>query len=133
MVGVSSVPDAERRIPAVEAAGYAYVQKHEARFPDRRYFRKPRLGPSTVHVHCVVAGSAFWVRQLAFRDYLRVHPEAAAAYFALKAGLATRYDREGYTDAKGPFIEGILAVALSSGAGEPVPRRGTSPLTPAST
>jgi GrpB-like predicted nucleotidyltransferase (UPF0157 family) len=48
-----------------------------------------------------------------FRDYLRSHPQAASEYAALKARLAEehRFDREAYTDAKGPFIQRILAVA----------------------
>jgi GrpB-like predicted nucleotidyltransferase (UPF0157 family) len=112
MVGVSRLTEAEGRIAAVEAAGYEYVQKYESQLPERRYFRKPRLGPRAYHLHCVVKGGDVWVRHLAFRDYLRAHPEAAAAYDELKRELAVRCSKEGYTDAKGPFIEGILAAAL---------------------
>jgi GrpB-like predicted nucleotidyltransferase (UPF0157 family) len=111
MLGVANLVEIEQRIAALEAGGYRYVPEHEAQIPERRYLRKPRLGPSAVHLHCVVTGSAFWVRQLAFRDYLRAHPEAAADYDALKRGLALRLDRKAYTDAKGPFIEGILVAA----------------------
>jgi GrpB-like predicted nucleotidyltransferase (UPF0157 family) len=112
MVGLSDLAQAEIRIGTLEVAGYAYVQKHEKQFPQRRYFRKPRLGPSAYHLHCVLRGSEFWVRQLAFRDYLRAHPESASAYYELKRGLAVRLGREEYTEAKGPFIERILAAAL---------------------
>ena len=63
-------------------------------------------------MHCVVQGSDFWVRHLAFRDYLRAHPESAAAYYELKRALAVRVSKAEYTEAKGPFIEGILAAAL---------------------
>jgi GrpB-like predicted nucleotidyltransferase (UPF0157 family) len=112
MVGLSHLAEAEGRIAALDAADYKYVQKHERQFPERRYFRKPRLGPSGYHLHCVIKGSEFWVRQLAFRDYLRAHPESAAAYYELKRELAVRLSREEYTEAKSPFIEGILASAL---------------------
>ena len=112
MVGVSHLAEAEGRIAALEAAGYEYVQKHERQLPERRYFRKPRLGPSAYHLHCVVRGSNFWARQLAFRDYLRAHPESAAAYYALKRELAVRFRKEEYTKAKSPFIEGVLVSAL---------------------
>lgn len=111
MLGVSNLAEIEQRIAALEAGGYRYVPEHEAQIPDRRYLRKPRLGPSAFHLHGVVTGGAFWVRQLAFRDYLRAHPESAAAYEALKRELASRLDRTAYTDAKGPFVEGILAAA----------------------
>ena len=93
MVGVSQLAEAEGRIGALEGAGYEYVQKYEIELPERRYFRKPRLGPSAYHLHCVVKGSSFWVRHLAFRDYLRAHPESAAAYCELKRELAVRFVR----------------------------------------
>ena len=57
MVGVSQLAEAEGRIGALEGAGYEYVQKYEIELPERRYFRKPRLGPSAYHLHCVVKGS----------------------------------------------------------------------------
>ena len=49
----------------------------------------------------------------AFRDYLRKHAEVAADYSAVKSQLAVAFphDREGYTQAKGPFIERVLAMA----------------------
>lgn len=80
MLGAADLAAIEQRIAALEAAGYRYVPEHEAQIPERRYLRKPRRGPSVFHLHCVVTGGAFWLRQLAFRDYLRAHPEAAAAY-----------------------------------------------------
>jgi GrpB-like predicted nucleotidyltransferase (UPF0157 family) len=112
MVGLSHLAEAEDRSAELEAAGYKYIQKHEKHFPERRYFRKPRLGPSAYHLHCIVKGSDFWVRQLAFRNYLRAHPKSAHAYYELKRKLAVRFSKEDYTEAKSPFIEGILVSAL---------------------
>jgi aminoglycoside N3'-acetyltransferase/GrpB-like predicted nucleotidyltransferase (UPF0157 family) len=112
MVGVPALAVAEEKIGALEAAGYEYVQEYETQLPHRRYFRKPRLGTRTFHVHCVVTGSKWWIEFLAFRDYLRAHRDAAAAYYDLKAGLATRVTRGEYTQAKAPFIERVLATAL---------------------
>ena len=114
MVGLSRLADAEARTGSLEAAGYEYIQEYETQLPERRYFRKPRLGPSAYHLHCVVKGGAFWVRHLAFRDYLRAHPEAVAAYYELKCDLAARVSKEEYTEAKSPFIEGILVAALGA-------------------
>jgi GrpB-like predicted nucleotidyltransferase (UPF0157 family) len=64
-------------------------------------------------LHLVPLGSRLWIERLAFRDYLREHAEVAAEYAALKCQLAVtfRHDREGYTDAKGTFIERVLAMA----------------------
>jgi GrpB-like predicted nucleotidyltransferase (UPF0157 family) len=57
----------------------------------------------------VLKGSDSWVRHLAFRDYLRAHPETSADYYRLKCDLAMRCSKDEYTEAKGPFIERILA------------------------
>jgi GrpB-like predicted nucleotidyltransferase (UPF0157 family) len=112
MVGVRQLAEVEARIPPLEAAGYEYVPEYEKQVPERRYFRKPRVGAREFHVHCVVEGSEFWIRQLAFRDYLRAHPETASAYYNLKRDLATRLTKSEYTDAKSSFIESVLAAAI---------------------
>jgi GrpB-like predicted nucleotidyltransferase (UPF0157 family) len=111
LIGVPTLVEVEDRIPALEAAGYEYVQEYEKQLPDRRYFRKPRFGPRAFHVHCVVRGSDFWTAHLVFREYLRAHPESAAAYYNLKRELAMRVSKEEYTEAKSPFIDGVLASA----------------------
>ncbi|MFC7080444.1 GrpB family protein [Halorussus caseinilyticus] len=52
--------------------------------------------------------------KLAFRDYLRDHPEVAAEYEELKRELADGHadDRDAYTAKKGEFVERVLADAL---------------------
>jgi GrpB-like predicted nucleotidyltransferase (UPF0157 family) len=109
MVGLPALVEAEERIPALEAARYEYVPHYETQLPDRRYFRKPRLGPRAFHVHCVVTGSNSWVRYLTFRNHLRGHPDFAAAYWRLKRELALRLSKDEYAEAKSPFVEGVLA------------------------
>jgi len=56
------------------------------------------------HIHVRYLGD--W-DEVHFRDYLVAHPEAAAAYAALKQVLKDRfeYDRDGYTEAKSEFIK----------------------------
>jgi GrpB-like predicted nucleotidyltransferase (UPF0157 family) len=112
MVGVRALAEVELRTPALEAAGYEYVQKHEQQLPNRRYFHRPRQKPRTVHLHCVVKGSDFWIQHLAFRDYLRAHPDTASAYYNLKRELAARLPRPEYTEAKSSFIQTVVASAL---------------------
>jgi GrpB-like predicted nucleotidyltransferase (UPF0157 family) len=113
MIGVSALAEVESRIPELERHGYEYVREYEARLPERRYLRKPRVGSRTHHVHAVVRGSAFWYRHLLFRDYLRAHPEAAAAYLELKQRLASRHraDPASYSDGKSAFVEAVLLKA----------------------
>jgi GrpB-like predicted nucleotidyltransferase (UPF0157 family) len=50
-----------------------------------------------------------------FRDYLRMHEEAALKYARLKQELASRYrnDRVAYTDSKEDFINRIVGAALA--------------------
>ena len=69
-------------------------------------------------MHLVPAGSRLWIERMAFRDYLRTHPDVAADYASLKRQLAERYrfDREAYTDAKAPFIRRTVEGALGDRA-----------------
>ena len=110
MVGVERLRDVESAIPAIEAIGYEYVPEYETQLPERRYFRKPRSGPRTHHLHVVARASAFWTRHLIFRDCLRANPRIAADYCELKRDLAERFPRDGiaYTEAKTPFIEAVM-------------------------
>ena len=58
---------------------------------------------------------------LAFRDYLRDHPDVAREYEPLKRKLAPNFSaadfdtRQAYADAKGEFIMSVVRQALSQG------------------
>lgn len=97
------------RLP-LEKLGYVF----RANNPEltKRYFRE-RPGDRRTHIHVRRLGS--WAEQFAllFRDYLRAHDEDAQAYAKLKYDLAEKYrdDRQGYTEAKAPFIWEIMAKA----------------------
>jgi GrpB-like predicted nucleotidyltransferase (UPF0157 family)/predicted transcriptional regulator YdeE len=75
--------------------------------------RKNLMGQRTHHVHMAPKGDEIWNR-LAFRDYLRSHPDDALRYADLKRRLAEKYrtDREMYTQAKTEFIKEITSKAL---------------------
>ena len=77
--------------------------------------REACMGRRTHHVHLAPAGHDLW-QGLAFRDYLRAHPEDAARYAALKRELAQNYadDRERYTQLKSQFVEEINQKAITS-------------------
>lgn len=115
MVGFESLDDATISIPAIETLDYRYIPEYEVEIPDRRYFHKPVNPPRNFHLHCTAIHSNFWIKQIAFRDYLRFHPQACADYRHLKESLAKQYhyDRTAYTDAKTGFIERILKMALN--------------------
>jgi GrpB-like predicted nucleotidyltransferase (UPF0157 family) len=105
-------------VPAVEAldmhahrlAALGYEALGELGIPGRRYFRKDASdGARTHQLHAFAAGSPEIQRHLDFRDYLRAFPAEAAAYAALKKGLAERCgsDMDAYSDGKTEFIRGV--------------------------
>ena len=115
MVGVNSLSDAQLCMQPLSRLGYRYRPEDEVTMPERRFFEKgepPR--EQHYHLHMVEMGGEFWRKHLAFRDYLRSHPETSRQYCELKKKLASKYgsDREGYTEAKTQFIESIVAKAL---------------------
>jgi GrpB-like predicted nucleotidyltransferase (UPF0157 family) len=115
MVGVDCLSDAQLCMEPLKSLGYRYHPEIEATMPDRRFFGKGEPPKEQhYHVHMVEKGSEFWRVHLAFRDYLRSHPETSRQYCKLKKKLASEYgsDREGYTEAKTEFIESIVAKAL---------------------
>jgi GrpB-like predicted nucleotidyltransferase (UPF0157 family) len=59
----------------------------------------------------VEAGSEFWLRHLAFRDYLRANENMRNEYEALKKKLSAKEWKDGneYNVAKTEFIKGIEA------------------------
>lgn len=109
LIGVKDLADAPHFIPPLQQLGYVYVPKHEVDLPERRYLYKQNNGEDTFHLHMVEPNSEFFRRHIAFRDYLRTHPEEVTVYASLKQKLAREFgsDRSGYTDAKTEFIQSI--------------------------
>lgn len=109
LAGIEREDDRGAAIAALTSAGY--VHRGEQEIPGRDFFR--RGNPRQYHVHLTRVGSAFWRDHLAFRDWLRTHPDVAADYMALKTQLAERYptDREAYIRGKTSFVEGVLHAA----------------------
>jgi GrpB-like predicted nucleotidyltransferase (UPF0157 family) len=101
---------------SLASIGYTHLVHPDDAFAP--FFFRPHGWPHTHHVHVVEAGGDEERRTLAFRDYLRTHPEAARAYEAVKRRLAAEHGgetaaaREAYASAKGPFIDSIIDLAL---------------------
>lgn len=114
LIGVNCLADSPHFIPHLLDLGYIYVPEYEVELPERRYLYKQINYEDAFHLHIVEPESDFFKRHLAFRDYLRSHPEAAAEYAELKLKLAQAFgsDRSGYTDAKSDFIHAIERKAL---------------------
>ena len=95
--------------PATERLGYAF---HPNSLDDEGH-RLFSLPARLVHAHFCAAGSQWERIHLLFRDYLRSHPDAAAAYAAFKHQLAGQHpdDRLAYTAAKIGFIGEMMLEA----------------------
>jgi GrpB-like predicted nucleotidyltransferase (UPF0157 family) len=113
MAGVESLDGSRAALPVLERHQYCYAPY---RTEVMHWFCKPSPAQRTHHLHLVPLGSPLWIEQLAFRDYLRTHPDVAMEYAALKRQLAEahRFDREAYTNAKAPFVQRVLQNALRS-------------------
>lgn len=109
LVGVQSESQLDETINPMLTVGYTYVQKFTPGMPYRRFFVElmplsakspPRIISSTdalafgreydsvANIHIIEKGTYHWIRHIAFRDYLRAHPEIASAYEALKQNIA---------------------------------------------
>lgn len=103
----------DARSHAVVALGYEALG--EFGIAGRRYFRKDdAAGIRTHQIHAFAEGSSHVARHVAFRDYLRAHPDAAAEYERLKQALAVECggDMRRYTELKTAFIQRIERRAL---------------------
>ncbi|GGB57477.1 GrpB family protein [Blastomonas aquatica] len=110
MLAVSPSLDAlNTATPALTALGYQAMGAYG--IEGRLYFRKDdAAGRRTHHLHGYAAGSPQIERHLAFRDYLRAHPDIAMQYSALKQQLIA--DDADYIEGKAPFVLATEAQAL---------------------
>lgn len=92
-----------------EMVAIGYEPKGAFGIAGRRFFIKRSDTHRTHHVHAFEQGYLAIRRHLAFRDYLRAHPEEAKAYSRLKLELTRRFphDIEGYMAGKEDFIKEI--------------------------
>jgi putative glutamine amidotransferase len=83
---------------------------------EHEFFSRDDDGERAFQVHVCQAGGDWERRHVVFRDWLRGHPEDAAAYERLKRDLAERHPRDifSYVDAKSGFIREIESKALSA-------------------
>lgn len=100
--------------------GWEYAPEFEEEVPNRRYFRRTDGERHTHHLHVVDGSAGWWERHVAFRDYLREHPDVAAEYEAVKreAAEAHRWSVDEYTGAKTEFVREIEEQAKQYYAGE---------------
>ncbi len=108
MAAVDSLEEADARLPALDALGYA---PRPTGMRERLFLQRAAApGVAAANLHIVTLASWPTRKERRFRDRLRAHPEEAAAYAALKRDLALRlgHDPEAYTRAKTALIQKIM-------------------------
>jgi putative glutamine amidotransferase len=113
-VSVPSMMPRSAYVEPLRALGYRWgidpwSNEHE-------FFSRDEGGERAFHVHVCPAASEWERRHLAFRDWLRDHPDDAAAYERLKRDGAERHPRDtySYADAKAAFVREIESKAVAS-------------------
>ena len=103
----ADLPDAIARLAAL---GYKY--QGDLGITSRESFRQPE-GTPRHNLYVCAEDSPELHRHLAFRDYLRAHPDDAQRYGDLKRELAARHvaDIDSYVNGKAEFVLGILQKA----------------------
>jgi GrpB-like predicted nucleotidyltransferase (UPF0157 family) len=93
---------------------HAYEHMGEYGLPGRRYFRKLDGVRHLVHIHSYQIGNPEIIRHLAFRDYLRAHPDVANQYASVKLALATKFPDSpaNYQTGKDTYVEEVERIAL---------------------
>ena len=103
----------------LEAIEYVHVPHPDDSFCP--FFHRPIRWPHTHHVHIVERGGREERRTLAFRDYLRDHPDVAREYEELKRSAAAQIvtvdleSQERYALGKTDFIERVVGLAVERG------------------
>lgn len=113
LVEVRDITRIEAYNEAMRAHGYEPMGDYG--LPGRRYFPKDVDGERVVHAHVWQVGNSEIERHLVFRDYLRTHPEEAAAYAAVKEELAQRFpdNSTAYVAGKDSFVKAMQQRALA--------------------
>ena len=116
---VADPADEPAYVPALERAGYVLRLREPDWYQHRLFHRRIAEGADhdvNLHVFAPDTGADEVARILAFRDWLRTHPEDRDRYATAKRQLATRNWKyvQHYADAKTPIINEILARAHPS-------------------
>ncbi|WES95811.1 GrpB family protein [Chryseobacterium arthrosphaerae] len=131
MIGVQNDEDLDKIPPLLKGKNYVYYEKYNGEMPYRRFFIKLTDYPQNLglpeiihqgdeipekmhdhklriaHIHTIPVSSEHWLRHIAFRDYLRTHPEVRNEYQKIKERLSMQewHDGNDYNEGKDPFIK----------------------------
>jgi GrpB-like predicted nucleotidyltransferase (UPF0157 family) len=100
----------QEAIERIKPHGYAFQGEP---YNDAMWVFTQGHGSYGARLYICGPGNATHSKRMHFRDYLRTHPEAAAAYGALKRSLAVEADGDWkfYTGGKSDFVAKIVRLA----------------------
>ena len=112
VLGVPNSTDEAAYVPALEAAGFEFALREPEWFEHRLF----RGTDPKVNLHVFSADCEEIERMLAFRDWLRTHPEDRELYEREKRRLAelTWNTMQDYADAKTEVVREIVGRALAT-------------------
>lgn len=108
--GSTSMEDLKERLVN---GGYRCMSETENRKSFNKGYTEEGFAERVFHLHLRYAGDR---DEVYFRDYLNAQPALVAEYERLKLSLWKKYehDRDGYTEAKGAFVEKYTKCACCS-------------------
>ena len=100
-------------LPQIEALGYECHGEYG--IPGRRFCALPGENTRIVHLHFFVEGHQEIRNNLAFREYVRAHPQVAADYAAEKRRARHLHtdNSHGYTTEKSAYVAATVRDALA--------------------
>lgn len=113
---VRSADDLGAALELARRAGFTF---HGDPYGDGRWtFTRDGHDEYGIRLYVCAPGNSAHGERILFRDWLRGHPEDAAAYASLKRRLAAEAggDWEAYTGGKTAFVEAVLKKAREPGA-----------------
>jgi GrpB-like predicted nucleotidyltransferase (UPF0157 family) len=112
---VRSLAELDAARERIVALGYEWWGEYG--LPTRRYctLDDPESGARRIQLHCYRTGSPEITRHVAFRDYLRAHPNVARRYERVKIHARDTHpdDSHAYTQEKSAWIGAVEADALA--------------------
>jgi GrpB-like predicted nucleotidyltransferase (UPF0157 family) len=109
-IGLAPAADPDSVISALEPLGYEF-RGDKGDTGGLLFVLEDRPAHRLAHLHVVPYGGGKWCQYLAFRDRLRIDPDARAAYAEVKRSLGDQFagDRQAYNAGKAAFVAGLLS------------------------
>lgn len=138
LVGLKDPVELDRVVQPLMEREFIYYEIYNSVMPYRRLFVKLDVAPESLslpscikegdkipqpliesnhnlsNIHVMTYGTEHWIRHIAFRNYLRRHPDTMKSYGDLKSELSRHewVDTNEYNAAKDPFIKLVEKAAI---------------------